>query len=143
MKKTASILPILLISILLISACSSQQPIQGGPGTPDGGPTGGGPSADGQKVITLDDQGRTVTLAVGESFLLKLGEVYSWDVSISDQAVLSRVRNIAVVRGAQGIYLANQAGSVTLSAAGDPQCRQSQPPCGMPSMLFEITFIVK
>ena len=101
------------------------------------------PAADGQKIITLEDQNKTINLAVGESFLLKLGEEYTWEVNISNQDVLSRVKNIAVVRGAQGIYTAHQAGTVTLSAAGDPQCRQSQPPCAMPSIQFEITIIVQ
>jgi hypothetical protein len=51
-------------------------------------------------MVTLDNQGKTITLVVGESFLLKLGETYNWGVAISNQAVLSRVMNIAVIRGA-------------------------------------------
>jgi hypothetical protein len=75
--------------------------------------------------------------------LLQLGEEYTWDVSVSDQNVVSRVRNITVVRGAQGIYNALQAGTVTLSATGDPVCLQAKPPCAMPSIMFEIKVVVK
>jgi predicted secreted protein len=101
------------------------------------------PMPDGQKVVTRDDRGKTISLTVGENFLLKLGDEYTWEFSISDQAVLSRVKNIAVIRGAQGVYLATKPGTVTVSAAGDPLCRQSQPPCMMPSILFEFTVQVK
>jgi hypothetical protein len=75
--------------------------------------------------------------------LLKLGEQYDWAVAISDQNVVSRVKNIAVVRGAQGVYDALRAGTVTLTATGDPACRQSQPPCMMPSRVFMVTIVVK
>jgi hypothetical protein len=134
MKTIRSILMFLLVGVFFLSACTAQ-PIHPGPSaTP--------PPAESQ-TITLDDQGKTITLAVGDSFLLKLGEAYNWDVSISDQAVLSRVIGIAVIRGAQGVYAAHLTGTVTLSATGDPQCRQSQPACAMPSLLFTITVMVK
>jgi hypothetical protein len=100
------------------------------------------PAAGDAKTVTLDDQGKTIQLGVGQSFLLKLGEDYDWQVTASDQNVVSRARNIAVVRGAQGVYDAHQAGTVTLTASGDPACRQSQPPCAMPSMLFTVTIVV-
>ena len=102
-----------------------------------------GATSEGQKVVTRDDQGKTITMHTGDSFLLQLGEQYTWDISISDQNVLSRVINIAVVKGAQGVYTAHQPGTVTLTANGDPLCRQSQPPCMMPSIAFRITVIVK
>jgi hypothetical protein len=163
MKKITSIMVFMMIGMLIMSACAPQQPDNGNQVTPEETPavtaiaseTSGEttpeppastqvePAADGQKIITLEDQSKTINLAVGESFLLKLGEEYTWEVNISNQDVLSRVKNIAVVRGAQGIYTAHQAGTVTLSATGDPQCRQSKPPCAMPSIQFEITIIVK
>ena len=90
-----------------------------------------------------NDQGKTITMNTGDSFLLQLGDVYTWDISISDQAILSRVMNIAVIKGAQGVYIAHQPGTVTLIAAGDPLCRQSQPPCMMPSIAFKVTVVVK
>ncbi len=104
--------------------------------------TPGEPAAGDAKIITLDDNGKTIQMSVGESFLLKLGEQYEWAVTVSDQNVVSRVKYIAVVRGAQGVYDALQAGTATLTATGDPACRQSQPPCMMPSRLFTLTIVV-
>jgi hypothetical protein len=101
-------------------------------------PTTGGPI-----TVTLDDQGKTVNLPLGQNFLLKLGETYTWDISISDQSVISRVRNIAVILGAQGVYESLKPGIVTLSASGDPLCRQSKPACGQPSIQFTVTIVVK
>ena len=57
--------------------------------------------------------------------------------------IVSRVIGITVVRGAQGVYVAHQPGSTQLTAAGDPVCRQSQPPCGAPSRLFQIQIVVQ
>ncbi len=134
MKTIRTFLMILMTGVLFLSACASQ-PIQPVPlVTPQPG---------GSHTVTLDNQGKTIILSVGERFLLNLGEGYNWEVSISDQSVVSRVIGITVIRGAQGVYQANQAGSVTLSATGDPPCRQSQPACGMPSLLFSVTIIVK
>lgn len=94
-------------------------------------------------TITLQDKGKTVQLAVGERFVLMLGEDYTWEVQIVDPAVVSRVVNITVVRGAQGVYSALKSGTTTLTAAGDPVCRQAKPPCGRPSILFSLTIEVK
>ncbi len=134
MKAIRSFLIVLITGMVFLSACGPQ-PDQPGPLVT--------PQPSGSQTVTLDDQGKTITLAVGERFLLNLGEGYNWEVSISDQAVVSRVIGITVIRGAQGVYQAHQAGSVTLGATGDPLCRQSQPACGMPSLLFSVTIIVK
>jgi hypothetical protein len=134
MRKFASILTLVVISMLLAAACAPQS-------APT--PTPVEPTPGGQQTVTLEDQGKTIHLAVGERFLLQLGDTYTWDVTISDQNVVSRVIGITVVRGAQGVYEAHQAGTATLNATGDPACRQVQPPCEMPSILFEITLVVE
>jgi len=94
------------------------------------------------KIITLDDDGKTITLQVDETFLLKLGEGYDWNISIDDQTVISREVNVMVIRGAQGIYRAHKPGRATLTAVGDPICRQSVPPCAAPSRLFRLYVVV-
>lgn len=71
-------------------------------------------------IITLDDNDKTTILQVNETFLLKLGEFYDWNITIDDQTIVSRVVNVLVVKGAQGIYRAHKPGSATLTAAGDP-----------------------
>jgi hypothetical protein len=93
--------------------------------------------------VTLADNGKTVMLRSGQSFLLKLGENYDWTVTVADQNILKRMINVMVIRGAQGIYIAGKPGSTTLSALGDPMCLQSKPACAAPSIQFKITIIVK
>ncbi|MDO8727607.1 MAG: hypothetical protein Q7J35_16190 [Candidatus Methanoperedens sp.] len=99
-------------------------------------------SAQESQTITLADNGRTITLNVNETFLLNLGEGYDWDITIDDQTIFSRVVNVLVVRGAQGIYIAHRPGNATLTAVGSPECLKSQPPCGRPSILFKIFVVV-
>ncbi len=78
------------------------------------------PAAPGEpQVITLEDNQKTFSLHVGERFLLKLGEIYNWEVTLSDPGVVSRVINIMVVRGAQGVYEAHKTGrAVPFKQAG-------------------------
>ena len=94
--------------------------------------------------ITVAGNGKTLVLQPGESFLLNLGmDEFDWTVNIDNQNVLSRVKGVMVVRGAQGIYEANSLGQAVLTATGNPLCRKSVPACAMPSMLFRITVIVQ
>ncbi len=93
-------------------------------------------------IVTLADQGKTINMTVGQRFLLKLGADYTWNITISDENVISQVPNIPLVFGAQGIYNANAAGTATLTAAGDPTCLQSTPACATPSIQFSITVVV-
>lgn len=89
-------------------------------------------------TITQENNDQTIELNVGDTFLLKLGEEYMWNVEIDNDDVLSRVKNIAVIRGAQGVYEAKMPGSATLSAVGDLPCREEVPPCAAPTILFKI-----
>ena len=94
------------------------------------------------KIITLADNGKSITLHTGESFLLKLGEMYNWDIQMDNQTVASRAMNIMVVRGAQGVYDAHNPGQAILTGTGDPLCRSSVPACMMPSILFKLNVTV-
>lgn len=94
------------------------------------------------QTITLADNGRTITLNVNETFLLKLEEGYDWNITIDDQTIFSRVVNVLVVRGAQGLYVAHRPGNATLTAVGSPECLKSQPPCARPSILFKLFVVV-
>ena len=93
--------------------------------------------------VTLADAGQTIALKVGERFLLALGEGYEWSVRVDDQSIVSRVPNVTVVRGAQGLYQARKPGETTLHASGDPACRKSTPPCAMPSRDFRVQIVVQ
>jgi hypothetical protein len=105
-------------------------------------PTAETPSSD-HSQVTLADSGTSITLHVGQTFLLNLGDQYDWNINVADQTVLSRVKNIAVIRGAQGVYQALKAGTTTLMAGGDPPCRKSTPPCMRPSIAFELSVVVE
>ncbi len=96
-----------------------------------------------ENTVTLANNNQTINLKVGERFLLKLGENYNWTINVSDEAVVSRVVNILVVRGAQGVYEARGVGQATIEAVGDPTCRQSVPACATPSVLFKLNVVVK
>jgi hypothetical protein len=94
--------------------------------------------------ITLQDNGRTIKMKVGDSVLLNLGaNIYDWTVSVDNENVLRMKMGVLVIQGAQGIYDALASGTATLTAAGNPHCLQSNPPCGMPSILFSVTVIVE
>jgi photosystem II stability/assembly factor-like uncharacterized protein len=102
--------------------------------------TAGGGST--SPVVSLKNDGTVIQLQPGERFLLKLGEDNDWTVTVTDQSIVSRVAGILVVRGAQGVYEAHAAGSTTLTATGDPVCRQAQPPCASPTREFRLDIIV-
>ncbi len=110
------------------------------PSKPTTTPSGSIPVA-GQPV-TLANNGQTISMHVGDSFLLQLGSNLDWTVNVADQTIVSRQVNIMVVRGAQGVYVAHKAGQTTLNAVGDPPCRSAQPPCAAPSQLFRLTIVV-
>lgn len=100
------------------------------------------PDTSGNLDVTLPDNGRTVLMQVGQRFLLDLGDTYDWNLNIVDQNIVSRVLNIMTIRGSQGLFEAHTTGTTTLQATGDPLCRQSQPACMMPSVLFQVTITV-
>jgi len=91
--------------------------------------------------VTQADNGRTITLRVGQTFLLALGNNLDWNVTVADPTVVSRVVNVTVVRGAQGIYRANQAGQTTLTATGRPICAPNQA-CPMFIQLVKVNLAV-
>lgn len=94
------------------------------------------------QVVTLAQNNQEIFLKNGERFLLKLGNNYNWNIDINNQTIVSRVINIMVINGAQGIYEAHNTGTTTLTAQGDPFCLSSIPRCAMPSILFRVNITV-
>jgi hypothetical protein len=111
----------------------TMQPLQGAPSTAPASP----------RTVTLTDSGQTLQLQVGDRFLLDLDAGLNWDVTVDDPTVVSLAVDAGVPGGAQGFYEARQTGQTMLTAVGDPQCRQAQPPCGAPSRLFRLTIAVQ
>ena len=107
--------------------------------TPTDAPSTSAPTG---QAVTLADDGTTVTLAVGQRFLLNLGSGFDWTVTVADPSVVDRVRNVTVIAGAQGLYQAKSVGRTELSAIGDPPCRKSTPACGAPSRAFKVELAV-
>lgn len=107
---------------------------------PTTAPTSGHPSD--LRTITLADDGATVRVAVGERVLVKLGTDLEWTVQMTDPTVLVRVRGVALIVGAQGLYAAAKAGTTLVTTIGDAACRTAVPPCMVPSRLFSVTIVV-
>ena len=93
-------------------------------------------------TITLQNNNNSIHIHAGDSFLLKLGDSFTWNITIDNQTVVSRVPNVMVIRGAQGIYDAHNLGEAVLTAIGDPLCRQTMPQCELASIMFRLNIIV-
>ena len=94
-------------------------------------------------TITLSDTGKTVTLTLGERFVLQLGDTFIWSVSIDNPTIISRVPGVLPIRGSQGLFETLKPGQTMLHATGDPACRQAKPQCELPSQLFQVTVVVQ
>ena len=113
------------------------------PGDPTSA-VGSNPQASPAGGITLADNGKTFLLHPGESILLNLGmDTFDWTVSIDNQNVISREKNVMPIRGAQGVYLAAAPGQAVLSAVGKPICQDSTNPCMALEVFFQVTIIVQ
>jgi hypothetical protein len=101
---------------------------------------GAGLRADPAPAITLSntDNGATVTGTVGESVVLRLDTALNWTVSLDNPSMLFRPP-LALVNGVQGDWEIVAPGRVTISATGDPPCRQATPACAAPSQLWSAT----
>lgn len=93
--------------------------------------------------VVLADNGRVVVMGVDGRFTVALGEGPTWTVETSDSSVLSRLPNFAMVRGAQGIYAAQKAGVVTLTATGVYPCQLEVPACKIASPFYRLTVVVQ
>ena len=84
---------------------------------------------------TLADNGRIFFMNIGDKLRLNLDLAYDWSAI--------QISNPAVIAGAQEGYFAFTSGTATLTAAGNPSCLNSTPPCLSPSIVFAITVIVQ
>src|SRR6185295_19055786 len=109
---------------------------------PDGVPSSGfrffgGPT------LTLSDLGKTVDLAVGEQFLVKLGGGYAWTVHFGELTNVVAVPTLLPILGAQGIYEPVTPGKVAFIASGEPNCSKDDPACPKEPLVFEVTILIK
>jgi len=97
----------------------------------------------GTQMVTLADNGQTITLFRGMSFVLSLGSDLDWQVQITDEAIVSRDPSAAPPVDSQGVYIAKQPGQTALTATGTPKCYNAVPRCLAPSRSFRIQIVVK
>ncbi|HEY8286785.1 MAG TPA: hypothetical protein VIJ28_20530 [Chloroflexota bacterium] len=95
----------------------------------------------GPQVITPANNGQVLHYTVGQKFVLELGPDYVWNLAFSTPGIVKRAINVAMIRGAQGIYTATVAGHTTLTAIGTTVC--PGPTCSDPARGFQVTLIVQ
>ncbi len=96
-------------------------------------------------VITLNDAqtAQTFYLTVGDTFMLKLGDDYTWQIQIGDERIVARVPNIRSKADTLWLYQARAVGQIEVQIEGDPVCLNASPPCAMPSVLFQVKITVR
>jgi hypothetical protein len=99
------------------------------------------PSAKAGDQVTMQNAESGVTLHVGESFLLNLGD-RDWNVRVGDETIVRLDTNATIPQGSQGYYTAFKAGKTKLYATSDPPCRRANPPCMLPTLFLEIPVTV-
>ena len=93
------------------------------------------------RTVTLADNGQTISLPTGTSFLLSLGGDFDWQIQIADETVVSAYANVIIPPDAQGIFTATHQGKTTLTATGNPKCYNATPRCLAPSRGFSVQIV--
>ncbi len=135
--------PVAIASVASIPAATTAPPTTSRTPAPSPTPTATAtprPSPTPSLVVTLAQNGSTLHLAVGQRFLLDLGDSAVWAVTIADPHVLAQVRGVALPPGAQGVFAALARGSTTLSAIGSPPCASGI--CPLFRIAFQVTITV-
>lgn len=125
---------------LKVEGMQLREILEGGQEVVDSNPQAGGETMLSPTAITMKYNGMNLMYDVGDRFMLQLGNE-NWDITISDPSVISRVKNISVVQGAQGIYTATASGKTTLAAEGRPVCKAGEV-CAQYIINFSVTITV-
>jgi hypothetical protein len=88
-------------------------------------------------VLSRAEDGRGITVHVGDPVTVALSDGYAWDMTNSDQTVLSVKNGVPPARGVQGVFTAKQPGTAILSLTLRPgvPARVKQP------VVFTITVL--
>lgn len=76
-------------------------------------------------TITQADNGKTIHVKQGTHVVLSLGEL-TWSLNFTPLGIINRIKNIAVLRGSQGVYTADTIGTTVLQAEGRPICNPGE-----------------
>ena len=90
-------------------------------------------------TITNADNGKTISLKLGQSFLLALDTNHTWTVTLPSTGIVKRIGDGP--KGTQGIYQAIGKGATDLTAIGNPLCLPLG--CAQPSILFKVHLVVQ
>jgi hypothetical protein len=92
------------------------------------------------EVLTDEDDGRTITVTVGEERSLQLDSAWSWDEPVTDppSLVLTPVDHLVDPGYAEWLVAGTEPGAVTLTVAGTPNCDD---PAACPERT--VTFVVE
>lgn len=91
----------------------------------------------GHRRVSLEENGKTVLVRVGDTVEVGLGTGYQWTVTVDDRNVLEPLSTMGP--SAMPVMLrAKASGSTRLTATGNLPCHSAQPPCLAPSRLFEV-----
>ena len=96
----------------------------------------------GSRIITRADQGEILHLAVGETFLLKLGDG-TWDIQITQPQVVTPDDGATPSSGHQGIYRASAPGLTELVAVAVPDCIKDLSHCRVMAPAFRLLIVVR
>lgn len=91
-------------------------------------------------TITQADDRKTVDLKVGQSFILKLGNM-SWNTTVSDPSIISAGPIVPEPLGVQGTYIAKKVGTTMLESQGRPICNDGEM-CAQYIVDFQVTLNV-
>jgi hypothetical protein len=124
---------------------SAAPPVLNGKIVPvDSGATPAPTPSSGDQIITRANQGQTLHLAVGETFILRLGGETKWDVKVTNPQVLVKSDETAqLVADEQREYRANESGVAELVAVSLPPCAADQPPCRVMAPAFRLLVVVR
>jgi hypothetical protein len=88
-------------------------------------------------TLSRSEDGRGITVHVGDSVTVALYDQYTWDVTNSDATVLALKTGVMWARGVQGVFTAKQPGTAILSLTP----RQQASPDVKQPVVFTITVL--
>jgi hypothetical protein len=88
-------------------------------------------------TLSRSEDGRGITVHVGERVTVALHDQYTWDVTNSDTTVLAVQAGVMWARGVQGVFTAKQPGTAILSLTP----RQKATPDVKQPVTFTITVL--
>ena len=90
------------------------------------------------KLITQNDDQKSILLKPSQRFLLNLSDFYDWKIEIDDLDIVRQSKNFRPQQNLQGIFEAQNLGHTSLRATGDPFCLKLEPACRVASILFTL-----